>query len=1431
MNARNALFCASIVMVASVFPNVASAHRCGPSEITVRVDECLTWEIVADVAESEPSDYGLPSPPGASASTSPGDRSLGGFPFSKYNLGVYRICGLTPGVTSMTAAWYYAPNDAGANCPLSITVVAANGEPGSNGDETDSGEDSDPVNTFSGELFESYPPDLRLDGPMPLEFRRYYSSGLVDFDGRRGRLGDGWRTNYGMSLSGDSGRIDIDFRYGRRIRFDKVGPDWLLTSPTDGRFQLVEDGGDLVLMDPSDQRHYRFFADGRLKAISDRNDNTLTFAYANGGAAQVPDSVGDGLGRQLTLGINGFQFYNSVSDGSRSATFFNDFNRHLATFTDAASGITTYGYLSSGLMTQVARDEGNVPLVTAWDGSDRVDTQTDAGGGVWSFDYATTDTTVTDPDGDEVVHTHDAAGRLVGLTNPDLDVQTIAYDGNGRRSSVTDAIGRTTGMSYDPVSGQLGSVTDAGGDVTRYAYQTTSSGGFDYFDLDSIAFDDGRTWQFGRDADGNLTSYVEPGGATWTTTVNARGQVLTVENPLGGTETRSYRADGMLQTRTDASGNTDTYAYDTVWRLQSVTHEDGSTRSFTRDGMDRLLSMTDELGRTTSLQYDGNGRLTQVTDADSNVRSYGYDSADRLTSVTDALSQTRTITRDLLGRKASETLANGESVSYTYSALGFPATTTRPWGGVWTYVHDAVGQLTSFSNPENETTSFDHDAWGRITAIHWPAGGSAALLYDEMGRLQRQTDAAGRRTDYRYDAAGRLAGIDAGTVGLDTSHNALALLTGITDPAGGSWTWTYDSAGRLISSSDPGGDTTTYTHDNRGRYDVITFADGDTDTQTYDARGHLTRRRGFDGGITDIDYSYDTLGRLSGGSGLSLAYDAEGRMTSSNGLTINRQAATGRVSSVVYAGGPTVTYSYSAGGLLEQIADGIGGVITISHDAAARITGISRPNGVSSTWTRDDNGRILRVQHGAFVDVQLTRDASGFITRAVREQPTHYSVATAIESRTVNASLEVSGATHDARGAVTALGAVSFARDPFSRASSRDGDALSWDALGHLTAHAAGGSNIGLVWNYGFSQPAVGTSTQLGTPQWHYVSLPDGRLLYRTNGAQRQYYHCDEMGNVLAITDDAGSVIASYGYSPYGRRSESGIAGGISVNPFTWGGENFVISDSIQRLYVMGSRIYDSQGMRFLSRDRSGPWLHPLAFNPYAYAAGNPMYFNDPWGDNPPPAAGSQGPTMLDVVTEVVNVVGAGGTTQGILEESANAGLNSARETTAPLARQLGQGGSSASSARGAFNQAASAQRSAQQTVTQTTSRGMKALGNLGNAATFLGGLIEAYKLNGKLNQHESDYSRSVRKALASSERMSENAFQSYKDGSITYEQLRERLELIKELLDDQLENEDDLYDLDVAYDAADSVFGFMMGLAPGGDKLYAGLKWGLGVP
>ena len=42
----------------------------------------------------------------------------------------------------------------------------------------------DPISTFTGEDFDTFPPDLSLGGPLPIEFRRYYAS-MLSRDGRR----------------------------------------------------------------------------------------------------------------------------------------------------------------------------------------------------------------------------------------------------------------------------------------------------------------------------------------------------------------------------------------------------------------------------------------------------------------------------------------------------------------------------------------------------------------------------------------------------------------------------------------------------------------------------------------------------------------------------------------------------------------------------------------------------------------------------------------------------------------------------------------------------------------------------------------------------------------------------------------------------------------------------------------------------------------------------------------------------------------------------------------------------------------------------------------------------------------------------------------------------------------------------------------------
>jgi len=99
------------------------------------------------------------------------------------------------------------------------------------------------------------------------------------------------------------------------------------------------------------------------------------------------------------------------------------------------------------------------------------------------------------------------------------------------------------------------------------------------------------------------------------------------------------------------------------------------------------------------------------------------------------------------------------------------------------------------------------------------------------------------------------------------------------------------------------------------------------------------------------------------------------------------------------------------------------------------------------------------------------------------------------------------------------------------------------------------------------------------------------------------------MGNTTFITDDAGAIIATYAYGPYGEPLDS--TGGLD-DPFTWQGQYGVMHEG-GGLYYMRARYYDSGTIRFLSRDpvESGA---PKSVNPYQYAAANPLLFLDPTG-------------------------------------------------------------------------------------------------------------------------------------------------------------------------------------------------------------------------
>ena len=106
---------------------------------------------------------------------------------------------------------------------------------------------------------------------------------------------------------------------------------------------------------------------------------------------------------------------------------------------------------------------------------------------------------------------------------------------------------------------------------------------------------------------------------------------------------------------------------------------------------------------------------------------------------------------------------------------------------------------------------------------------------------------------------------------------------------------------------------------------------------------------------------------------------------------------------------------------------------------------------------------------------------------------------------------------------------------------------------------------------------------------------------------------CDRRGNVVALFDESGALAEFYTYDGFGRTAiwapgGSPLAQSAVGNTFLFSSKLF---DTATGLYDFNARWYDPALGRFISPD-------PLGFvdgpNPYAYCAGDPVNFVDPWG-------------------------------------------------------------------------------------------------------------------------------------------------------------------------------------------------------------------------
>ena len=870
---------------------------------------------------------------------------------------------------------------------------------------------------------------------------------------------------------------------------------------------------------------------------------------------------------------------------------------------------------------------------------------------------------IYDRNGNTISLEYNSGGRITRLIDASGRETQFSYDGSHKCTSMQTFDGRSATYQYD-TSGNLTRSVDLVGNVITYTYDSQNfllsmnvSGrttAFAYADngnseryLVSVTEPDGKVRSYAFNSDGS-TCVTEPGGGIYTYTHN-NGRTTSFKDPLGKTETTAfntqflptqitdplgqvtamqYDADDNMTRLTDTDGNITCYTYDKDWNLTSITDSLGQETSYRYDAQNNMIEETTPLGHLTAFAVDSQGMITRITEQGGGEYSLSYDTHGNLTAITDPLGYTTAFVFDSSGLNPTAiTDALSNSTSFEFDANRRLTAIHRADGASEVFTYDCCS-LTSIKDGAGHTTQYQRNAVYQLTGIVDPLGNTSAFAYNDDGQLIRTTDPLGQSVHTAYDAARRPVRL--------------------TDPLGGEIAFGLDAVGNLTSLTDERSKVTKLAYDNLDRVDRITDPLGqDTAIYTRDALGRITAVTNARGDVISLDYDADgrlTSKRYNGATAASYAWDSDDALTSvtdSHGTTSFIYDAAGSLTGITYSDGKTAAFSYDAGGNIDTISypDGLsvyytydainrvstvsfaGETLTLAYDAAGNLVGETRSNGVSSSYHHDAARQLSRICHQkgdtVIADLSYTHNAAGLITQESGTLPLNQTSNLADITATyndANAILTWGGDsyTHDADGNLIGIsGSRSFSAvyDPENRptAITSTGSTTNYvyDGLGHRVQAKAGQ----LTRNFYHDESGrlladIELSTQTVT---NYIYA--GRRLIASGSAANGYvfYHFNQIGSTLALTNDTGAVVGAFAYDPFGKViAHSGV-----FTPFTFIGAYGVI-EGAGDIFFMRNRYYDATTGRFIQRD-------PIGFsggqsNLYAYVGNNPLIFFDPEG-------------------------------------------------------------------------------------------------------------------------------------------------------------------------------------------------------------------------
>jgi RHS repeat-associated protein len=597
------------------------------------------------------------------------------------------------------------------------------------------------------------------------------------------------------------------------------------------------------------------------------------------------------------------------------------------------------------------RDAQGYALSLAYDARLRLATITDAAGGITTFGYQGDETlkvqSIEDPYGRQATFSYDNAGRLQSITDALGLVSTIQYDVDHpeRVKSYTTPYG-TTRYTFDAnvALGYSGSwavsATDPAGYTTRVESfyhdgrtpftegaqaeprppASISVAGTAIPCFPSVAQDDHfhatlswnrkqwREYEKALVADPNA----DPKAYAETT--------LWLMGPYGDTRqiAHAHKSPGEAAEWYNYAGQTAAYPWKIgtgslpIRAVRQTEDQNGNvTWVLTQQTYNPLgmpLESTDELGRKVRLSYHANNRDVStvqafVDGAWTTLRSYSGYVRGLPGTIAESSGLTTTIERNAKDQPTLITVSKAgggtESTRLTYDTDGQGSPDGQPG-----YLMKI--ERTSPTNPGQwvTTDSFEYDDFGR-PRTHTDAGGYLTTTdYDAFDRPTLVTHPDGSTEQFAYDRLDLVAAKDRAGRWTRTPHDAIRRPIATIAPDLKTTRYDWCSCGSLYKLTDPAGRVTEWKRDILGRVTEKIMPDGVTKTRyAYQPRSarlaSMTRPNQQGGGSPTVSYRYFADGRLQ-----------------KEDYTDN-SAETGAAD---------VTYTYEPGNLgrLLSVADGIG---------------------------------------------------------------------------------------------------------------------------------------------------------------------------------------------------------------------------------------------------------------------------------------------------------------------------------------------------------------------------------------------------------------------------------------------------------------------------------------------------------------------------